>query len=228
MLEIIVASRWKTTFPGAHLGMLAVENVDNRQHSNALEAYKTTLVERLRAQYDGFDRAALNEMPALAAYKKYYRKFGSTYHVLLQLESLLFKGRALPQVSPLVDATFAAEMETLLLTASHDLDRLELPITIDVSDGSEEFAQMGGGTRVLKANDMIMRDRDNVVCSVIYGQDDHSPVTPATRRALFVSYVPAGIEASVVEAHLQALEDNVRRFAPQAVFPYRQVHSAGV
>lgn len=225
MLEILFTNRWRETFPGAMIGLLAVENVDNSAPAAPLELHKRALTTRLRRRYAGFDRAALNELPVLAAYKRYYRRLDSTYHVLLQLESILFKGRELPKVSPLVDAAFAAELETLILTASHDLDRLDGPITFDASSGSELFSPMNGSDRTLKANDMVMRDRSGVVCTVIYGQDRHSPVTPATRRALYVCYVPAGIEAAIVEQHLETIQGNIRLFAPDAIFPHHKVHN---
>jgi len=41
----------------------------------------------------------LLEHPILKAYQEYYRRFKKTYHVQLQLESLLFKGKSIPSVA---------------------------------------------------------------------------------------------------------------------------------
>ena len=49
-------------------------------------------------------------------------------------------------------------METLLLTAGHDADLLEGPISIEVTNGSESFTQMNGNLKMLKADDMMMKD----------------------------------------------------------------------
>src|SRR5262245_64447502 len=67
----------------------------------------------------------------MAGYVHYYKRFGKTYHVLLQLESIVLKSKGLPSVSPLVDANFTAEVETLVLTAGHDAQQLQGEISID-------------------------------------------------------------------------------------------------
>jgi len=47
--------------------------------------------------------------------------------VQLQVESIVSKGKSLPNVTPLVDANFVAEVETLVLTAGHDVAKLQAP-----------------------------------------------------------------------------------------------------
>ena len=166
------------------------------------------------------------ETEVLRAYRSYYGSFGNTYHVQLQLESILHKGKSLPNVSPLVDAVFAAEMETLLLAAGHDADELCFPVKIDQSLGTETFIRINGTEKTLKANDMMMRDAKGVVCSILYGQDQRTPISQKTRQALFVTYVPPGIKAESVAAHLDTIKRNIILFAPDAETKYQQVHTA--
>ena len=122
MLQIDVAERWHTTFPEAHVGILLVGNVDNTPRATRLDQQKQAIEARLRQRFAGASRADLLKLNALQAYRTYYKKFGKTYHVQLQLESVVHSGKSLPNVSPLVDANFAAELETLVLTAGHDAD----------------------------------------------------------------------------------------------------------
>jgi DNA/RNA-binding domain of Phe-tRNA-synthetase-like protein len=158
----------------------------------------------------------LRALPVLEAYRAYYRRFKKTYHVQLQLESVVFKDRSLPAVNPAVDACFAAELETGLLTASHDLGALQPPVGVDASRGEEELSLLTGGRKQIKAGDMMMRDAEGVVCTIIYGQDRRTAVTKATQRVLYVTYVPPGIAREIVAAHHAALARNVRLFAPAA------------
>ncbi len=134
----------------------------------------------------------------------------------------------MPNVNPLVDANFAAELETMILTAGHDADLLNMPISIDVTVGNEEFTQMNGTPRTLKANDMMMKDLAGVVCTIIYGQDQRTPISAKTKRALYVAYVPPGIEAALVEDHLEKIKGNVLLFEPSAKVEYQKVHSCSV
>lgn len=227
MFEVQASERWQTGFPGAQAGLLLISGANNTARETSLEAYKRALASSLRAKYGRLSRAELLELPVLQAYKTYYRRFDKTYHVQLQLESVVFKGKSLPAVNPLVDAVFAAELETLILTAGHDADRLVEPVCIDASRGDESYPGFNGEQRTPKPGDMLMRDGQGVVCTILYGQDRRTPITAQTRRALYVAYVPAGIEPALVEAHLDRIEANVRLFAPMVEVEYRQVLRAG-
>lgn len=226
-LAVSISPHWSETFPGACIGLLLVEGVDNTLRSTPLEERKSILEAELRRRYAGMQRSDLLQLPTLNAYRKYYKRFEKTYHVQLQLESVLLAGKALPSVSPLVDACFTAELDSLLLTASHDAGLLQPPVSIDISTATDEITQLNGTTRAIKPGDMVMRDAGGVVCSVIYGQERDSAVTPATRDALYVSYVPAGIPASEVADHQKKIAANIQLFAPEARVEYRIVYSAG-
>ncbi len=214
MLDIKVTDEWRRAFPDGHMGLLEVSGVDNTPRPSPLDAEKRAVEARLRQRYAGYTRADFLALPDMAAYWSYYKRFSKTYHVLLQVESIVLKGKALPNVSPLVDANFAAEMDTLALTAGHDVDRLAPPVVIDVSRDGETFTQMGGAEKTMRAGDMVMRDAHRLTCSIIYGQDDRSPITPATTRALYVVYAPPGVDVAAVQAQLDGIERNIALFAP--------------
>ena len=213
---IQVTDHWHTTFPGAHVGVLLVGKVDNTKRETPLDEHKRKVEARLREKYAGFSRAELLELETLNAYRDYYRRFGNTYHVQLQLESVVHKGKSLPNVSPLVDANFAAELETLVLTAGHDADLLALPLTLDVTQGGESFTGMNGSVRTLRPGDMMMTDAGGVICTIITGQDARTPISPATRRALYAAYAPAGVPVETVKRQLESIFENVLLFAPDA------------
>ncbi len=217
MLEITATDAWRETHPGAQIGLLEISGVDNTQPAPALDQEKRAIEQRLREKYADFSRDDFLKLSVMQTYHRYYRKFGYTYHVLLQLESIVLKGKPLPNISPLVDANFAAELETLILTAGHDVERLEEPLTIDVAHEGDEFTQMGGKTKSISAGDMVMKDAQGIVCSILRGQDNHSPISKATTHALYVSYVPEGVTEAQVQSQLDAMEKHVRLFASDCV-----------
>ena len=124
-----VTSTWRSSYPEAHAGVLVMRAVSNPLHHAALESQKAALEQELRKQFSGHDRAAIASHPTLRAYAEYYRQFKKTYHIQLQLESIVLKGKSIPSVAALVEAMFMAEMKDWLLTAGHDLDTLHLPLT---------------------------------------------------------------------------------------------------
>ena len=193
MLQINVTDRWHATFPGGHIGVLLVEDIDNTKRTTPLEKRKRDVEQRLRERFAGASRSDLLELDVLKAYREFYRGFGNTYHVQLQLESVVHKGKSLPSVNPLVDANFAAELETLVLTAGHDADLLEPPLTLDAAQGGEAFTGMNGSPKTLKPGDMMMSDARGVICTILCGQDARTPISPRyPPRALRGVRAPGG------------------------------------
>ena len=90
-----VSEGWKTTYPGAAVGVLITQDVANPQRHPALDEREEELERELRTHYAGYDRADMKALPVLEAYGAYYRRFRKTYHVRLQLESVVFKSKSL-------------------------------------------------------------------------------------------------------------------------------------
>jgi DNA/RNA-binding domain of Phe-tRNA-synthetase-like protein len=216
MLLISATAQWRITHPGAVIGLLELSGVENTRPSLELDDRKRETEARLRRRYEGFTRPDFLALPVMAAYARYYKRFNKTYHVQLQVESIALKGKRLPNVSPLVDSNFIAEVETLVLTAGHDVGKVRGAASIDVSRDGDELTPMTGTPRALRAGDMVMRDADGICCSIIYGQDNRSPISAETSHVLYVAYAPVGVPAETVEAHLQVIEENARLFSPMA------------
>jgi DNA/RNA-binding domain of Phe-tRNA-synthetase-like protein len=217
MLSISATDDWRTSHPGAIIGLLQLSGVGGVRSSPELDARKREVESRLRQQFQGFTRKDFLALPILSAYDRYYNRFDKTYHVQLQLESIVLKGKSLPAVSPLVDANFMAEVETLLLSAGHDAAKLVEPVVMDVSREGESMTQMNGTPKVIRTGDMIMRDAEGLACSILYGQDNRSPISQETSHVLYVTYSPPGVPAESVEGHLRRIEANIRLFAKSAV-----------
>ena len=226
MLPISATDAWRAAHPGAAIGLLEISRIEAADGAARLGERKRTTEALLRERYHGLTRQDIASLPVMWAYVRYYKGFSKTYHVQLQVESLVSKGKSLPDVTPLVDANFVAEVDTLVLTAGHDAAKLQDPVSIDVSRDGDQMTQMSGALKPLLAGDMIMRDAGGVSCSIIYGQDNRSPISAGTAHVLYVAYAPAGVPVDAVEAQLQKIEENVRLFAPAAVVEQRRVLSA--
>src|SRR5262249_4449324 len=116
----------------------------------------------------------------------------------------------------LVEAAFMAELGTGILTASHDLDALSLPVTVDVATGEERYALFNGTEQPCKPDDMFMRDQTGILTSIIAGPAQYARITPDTTAAPFCIYAPPGIGEAAARAHLSLIESNVRLIAPDA------------
>jgi len=217
---------WKTNYPGAVVGVMAMQAVTNPPEHAGLDALKAQFEADLRSDFAGFTRPMLEQLPAIQPYVTYYKRFNKSYHVLFQLESVAQKGKNLPRAAALVEAMFMAELKNQLLTAGHDLDSLNQPLTLNVADGSEQYALLNGQAQALKPGDMFISDQQGIISSIIYGPDRRTPITPVTRSVLFTVYAPRGIGRERVEAHLNDIRDHVTLVSPAARVTALELHQA--
>lgn len=221
---LILSNRWRTAYPGASIGILVLSDVCNPAQSLPLDGKKQQLELALRAKFT--KREEIAEYGHFPAYKDYYRRFGKTYHVFQQLESVALKDKAIPRAAGLVEAMFMAELHNGLLTAGHNWAALQLPLTVDISEGHEAYSSISGKALVTKAGDMLIHDTAGIISSIIFGPDARTRITADTAKALFVVYAPPGVDPDPVLDHLTEIEANVALFAPTAKLELKKVYSA--
>lgn len=224
-MDIRIADGWRKAYPEASIGILAINEVENPPEHSALAEHVRQVEDELRSQWAVTTRADLNRIPEFEAYRSYYKRFDKTYFVQLQFESIALKGKQLRSNGALVLAMFAAEVRNRLLTAGHDLANIKGAVTIGVAEGGERYIGIDGRDLALQPGDMYMHDEAGIISSVVYGPDDRTRITPATRSVLFCVYAPAGIRAEAVESHLADIANNVRLVAPEASIMQQQVYT---
>ena len=211
---ITTSDSFHQVYPHAAVGILILENVSNPKSCSELDKKKASLEKSLREAFP--DKAVLRSLPTLQAYAAYYKRFKKSYHVLAQLESVIFNGRSLPNTAALVEAMFMAELKNMLLTAGHDLDSLQMPVNINCAQEGLQYIAMNGSEQTLKKEDMFMSDSQSIISSVIYGPDNRTRIREETQRALFVVYAPEGIQRAQIEEHFLDIQAFIRLFAPDA------------
>ena len=203
-----------------------MRNVTNPEHHPLLDKRKEELEHHLCSFFSRYDRNALKALPAIQVYDAYYKRYKKSYHVQLQLESMVFRGKSIPRVAALVEAMFMAELKNQLLTAGHDLETLQIPLTIGVAEGSERYVRINGQEQRTKPGDMIIFDNQSIISSILYGPDYRTRITSRTRKVLFTVYAPPGIQEQAVLNHLKDIEENVLVFAPEAMVETMKVYTA--
>ncbi len=226
MLSISATEDWHASHPGASIGVLELSGLENEGACPQLEERKRAAEGDLRGRYRDFSRQDLLTLPILSAYGAYYRRFKKTYHVQLQVESIALKGKRLPTC--LLQSTPASWRRWRLSCSRRDTMSAKLSgsIVIDASREGDHIVQMGGAFKDLRPGDMIMRDAQGVCCSIIYGQDDRSPISPESSHVLYVAYAPAGVPPERVDLQLRSILENVRLCSPTTVVEQRRLISS--
>ena len=221
-----VTDRWKTTYPGAVVGILAMRGVKNPPQHPAIDELKAKKEQEVRTRFAGMDRAALKTLDRMKQYESYYGLFDKTYHVLLQLESIALKGKPIASVGSLVQVMFVAEVGNMLLTAGHDLDLMTLSLTLDIAQGTESYVLYKGTPQTPKAGDMMISDGAGITSTILHGPDNRTRIHAGTVNVLFAAYAPPGIGADAMRQHLEEMQRGALLIAPEATTEAMEVHVA--
>ena len=211
---ITISNALHQKYPNATVGVMIIENAYNPKEAPELDAIKMEIEQKLRQNYT--DKEVLRALPAIQAYKAYYKPFNKSYHVQFQLESLIFENRPIPNTAGLVKAMFAAELDNMLLTAGHDLAEIRFPVSIGLAQDDEIYTLLNGKNQTPKTDDMCMKDQDGIISSVIYGPDQRTCIQVSTKDAMFVVYAPDGISHETIKKHFEDIFKYIKLFSPTA------------
>lgn len=214
---------WREKCSGASVGCMVLSNVINPEQCEALEKNKKKLEDDLRVKFASKEELSGNSF--LAIYSNYYKRYKKTYHVLQQLESIIFKGKGIPCVAGLVEAMFMAELKNGLLTAGHDYNKLKFPLKLDVATGNEEYTLISGKQQIMKPGDMMMADTEGILSSIIHGPDSRTRILSSTRKALFAVYAPSGISEERIFDHFSDIHFYVKLVAPNVEIELQKVYT---
>jgi len=208
-------------YPGARVGVLALELSPRKDSLFTMNERMKEFILALKAKYP--EPITLKKNEVIEAYTTYYKKFKKTYHLIPQLESVIFHEKKINSPIPLLQAVFTAELKNMLLTAVHDLDTIQFPITIGLASGEEHYQLLNGSETFTKFGDMYMSDRSGVISSIIHGPDLRTKVTLKTSNALIVVYAPDGIGEERVGRHFEDIISMIELISENPKLTFRRI-----
>ena len=198
-MEFSVRPEVKIFYPTATFGVLSLNNQQNMKTHPSIEQAKRLIEKKIRETYP-----VPKEDPIIQSYAGYFDKWGKTYPIEFQINSIK-KGRTFPQVSTIVDCMFMAELENRILTSGHDRDMIHGRLVYDLADDGEEYVKLNGKKQVLVKNDVILKDDDGVLASVLFGPAARTSIKMETDNPLYFAWCPVGIDRETVDEHLSTI-----------------------
>jgi DNA/RNA-binding domain of Phe-tRNA-synthetase-like protein len=198
-MDFKVRPELKMMYPTAVFGCITIANQQNKKKHSSLEQAKRQLESRIRDEYpDPEDDSVIQ------AYAGYFDRWGRTYPIEYQIKSVK-KGRTFPQVSTHVDCMFMAELEDRILTSGHDRDAIQGELVYDLADDGEEYVKLNGKNQALVKNDVVLKDDEGVLASVLFGPAARTSIDMETLNPLYFAWCPVGISREMVDAHLSTI-----------------------
>lgn len=187
-------------------------------HVDAFYALVDERLTLLKAAAPDYDRKAVfGEDP----YVRFFKKFKKTYPVLLQYESVLLKDRPFPRENPITGVPFLTELETHVLTGTHDAEQVRGTVTLYTADAKVPFLGLRGDEVHTYPHDFCARDDEGIVFSMIAGADHR---TCAREDSHHVFYPVFGVPGQAAE-ELMAVQELLGRYA-SVLAPEAEIRTA--
>lgn len=169
----------------------------------------------IRQRFAGPDQ--VRAAPEVVAFQELLRKVGvNPRREQSSVEKLLtfaLKRGALPAINSLVDTYNLVSIRTGCSLGAHDIDRIVLPVLLQVVKTPMPFTPLGGGHEaVVRPGEYAYLDaRDRVLCRLDVIQADFSKVTGETTSALLILEATASHPPHALrDAFTQAAAEVVR------------------
>lgn len=208
---------------GCSIGVLIIQDILNVPSCENLDHIKKDLEESIKAEYGQTDRNALKLIHPMDVYVAYYKKFGYTYHVLPQLESIA-SGKTIPSIMPLIEAMFMAEIKNMILTAGHDMTKIISPLYFKSASGKENYVSLSGKEVLTVPGDFLISDEEGVISSILRGPDKRTSINADTNHVLFTAYAPTGISRESIYRHLSDIESYVKIFSVKSITTLKEIY----
>lgn len=204
--------------PQTIMGLMTVYGTHTPADITAWNTIKEKEIALFRTSWPDYDRNQAVKILPLSGYAAYYKQFKKTYPVLLQMESVLLKGRDIMSSSLAVEIMFLAEVKHGLLVAGHNLNKLSSDsYTVRLAQGGEELTNVSGQKRILKADDIFLENGGKILSSILEGQDYDTRLTDESQDALYCVYGVGGVTNEQMTAFFQTLTLYIKTAFPQAI-----------
>lgn len=192
----------KEIYPDSIFGNLIIRDVPNRKKNEFLEERKRTLEREIKEKYAEVDKDVI-----IHYYNTYFKLWKKTYPIEYQIKTVKSGGK-FPQVSVIVDCMFIAELKNRILTSGHDLDEIKGDLTFDISQGGEQYLKIDGRKQELKKNDIVLKDNEGILASILYGPARRTSISQKTKNSLFFAWCPYTMDENIILRHLNDIVQN--------------------
>ena len=180
------------------------------------DAFQTMVTARLNAlkeRFADYDRKAVF---GKNVYFRFFKKFKKTYPVLMQLESILLKGRPFPSGNPITAIPFLAELETQQLSGTHDVDQVQGCVRLFAGTEKAPFPGMRGEEVHTYPGDFCARDDGGIIFSMIAGADARTCARQTSRHVFYPVFGVPGQDPAALRPMQERLAEYARILAPDA------------
>jgi DNA/RNA-binding domain of Phe-tRNA-synthetase-like protein len=161
------------------------------QQDYTLDAVFSPIINRIREEFTLSD---VKFLPIIAAYRNFYWKSLHLDPTKIRpageaLIRRILHNKAIPKISPFVDAYNWASIATCVAMGAYDLDKVILPLQFRLTQENELFQPIGKPSHNLPLKTLVTSDAVNqILCQYPYRDSQFSLIQPSTKKMVLIAY----------------------------------------
>lgn len=203
------------TFPGLHIGVVRVKNLDNHGDCPDLMAKMEQLQRDIR---ENFRIETLTECPKIQNWRNAFALFGAKpkkhRSSVENIYRMILEGRDLRPINKVVDIYNCVSLEHMVPVGGDDLALVDGDIVLRFAAGDEPFVPLGSGeSQTARKGEVIYADNRDVLCRRWNWREcEKTKMTEETQDVLLVSEGLPPVTEEEIARIAAEMEGMIRRY----------------
>jgi DNA/RNA-binding domain of Phe-tRNA-synthetase-like protein len=204
-VPLYITEAYRQRFPDLAFGIGAIQACTYFEKNESFKLSKRELLRKMRRRTN---LAQLEEWINL--YDQFFKEWGYPCPLPSHFKRTIEMG--FPIVNLFIDTHIIAEMCHGILMAIQDMDCFQGEWKLDLAQEGETFQGVSGKMIRCKEDEIVLRDKGGIVCSLFQGPDYKTRVEPASRNIVVYIFTAPGIQEEHVSNGLQLALEILEKF----------------
>ena len=204
-ISLTITDAYRRQFPHLAFGIGTVQSCIYFEKSESFKLYKRELLRKMRR------KANLVQLEKrINYYDQFFKEWGYLCPLPGHFKRTIEMG--FPIINLYIDTHIIAEMCHGILMAIQDLDRFQGEWKLDLAQEGETFQGVSGKMIRCKEDEIVLRDKEGMVCSLFQGPDFKTRVEPASKNIVIYIFTAPGIQEEHVSDGLRLALELLEKF----------------
>ena len=204
-ISLTITDAYRRQFPHLAFGIGTAQSCTYFEKSESFKLYKRELLRKMRR------KANLVQLEKrINHYDQFFKEWGYLCPLPGHFKRTIEMG--FPIINLYIDTHIIAEMCHGILMAIQDLDRFQGEWKLDLAQEGETFQGVSGKMIRCKEDEIVLRDKEGMVCSLFQGPDFKTRVEPASKNIVIYIFTAPGIQEEHVSDGLRLALELLEKF----------------
>jgi DNA/RNA-binding domain of Phe-tRNA-synthetase-like protein len=204
-ISLTITDAYRKRFPHLAFGIGTVQSCTYFEKSESFKLYKRELLRKMRRKAN---LVQLEER--INHYDQFFKEWGYLCPLPGHFKRTIEMG--FPIINLYIDTHIIAEMCHGILMAIQDLDRFKGEWKLDLAQEGETFQGVSGKMIRCKEDEIVLRDKEGMVCSLFQGPDFKTRVEPGSKNIVIYIFTAPGIQEEPVSDALRLALELLEKF----------------